>query len=132
MEQTNKRTVSVAPCRNPNVGKSTLFNTLTGMNQHTGNWPGKTVGSAVGRFSYKDAEFTLTDLPGTYSLISTSTDEEIARDFICSDDPDVTVAVADACCLERNLSLILQIRSITPNMILCVNLLDEAKKRKSR
>lgn len=130
MEQTNKRTVSVALAGNPNVGKSTLFNTLTGMNQHTGNWPGKTVGSAVGRFSYKDAEFTLTDLPGTYSLISTSTDEEIARDFICSDEPDVTVAVADACCLERNLSLILQIRSITPNMILCVNLLDEAKKKK--
>ena len=130
MEQENKKIVRVALAGNPNVGKSTLFNTLTGMNQHTGNWPGKTVGSAVGRFSYKDTDFVITDLPGTYSLISTSTDEEIARDFICSDERDVTVAVADACCLERNLALVLQIRSITPNMILCVNLLDEARKKK--
>ena len=130
MVKTENKSITIALAGNPNVGKSTLFNALTGMNQHTGNWPGKTVGSAVGRFHYKDTDFIITDLPGTYSLISSSIDEEIARDYICSDAPDLTVAVADACCLERNLALILQIRSITPNMVLCVNLLDEAKKKK--
>ncbi|NLX64827.1 MAG: ferrous iron transport protein B [Clostridiaceae bacterium] len=120
----------VALAGNPNVGKSTLFNNLTGLNQHTGNWPGKTVTNAQGRFLHKGKGFILVDLPGIYSLMANSVEEEVARDFICFGDPDATVIVADATCLERNLNLVLQTLEITNNAILCVNLLDEAKNKK--
>lgn len=119
----------IAFAGNPNVGKSTVFNQLTGLKQHTGNWPGKTVSNARGKFYYMDKEFTLVDLPGTYSLISSSAEEEIARDFICFGNSDAVVIVVDATCLERNLNLVLQIKEITPNIIVCVNILDEAKKK---
>ncbi len=115
---------------NPNVGKSTVFNQLTGLNQHTGNWPGKTVSNAQGRYKYRDTEYILVDIPGTYSLMSNSEEEEIARDFICFGNPDTTVIVADATCLERNLNLVLQTLEITSKVIVCVNLLDEAKRKK--
>ncbi|SHF93034.1 Ferrous iron transport protein B [Dysgonomonas macrotermitis] len=116
----------VALAGNPNTGKSTVFNTLTGLRQHTGNWPGKTVATAMGSFSYLDKTFKLVDLPGTYSLLSTSEDEEIARDFILFGKPDVTIVVADAGRLERNLNLALQILEITDKAVLCLNLMDEA------
>ena len=112
---------------NPNVGKSTVFNNLTGLRQHTGNWPGKTVTRAEGAFSFRDKRYKLVDLPGTYSLMSTSTDEEIARDFILFGRPDVTVIVTDATRLERNLNLVLQVLEITDRVVVCVNLIDEAK-----
>lgn len=115
---------------NPNVGKSTLFNRLTGMNQHTGNWPGKTVSNAKGKCRHKDAEFILVDIPGTYSLMANSEEEEVARDFICFGKPDATVIVADATCLERNLNLVLQTLEITSKVVVCINLLDEAKRKK--
>ena len=115
---------------NPNVGKSTIFNSLTGMHQHTGNWPGKTVANATGDFSYNGTNFLLVDIPGTYSILSTSEEEEIARDYICFGKPDCTIIVVDATCLERNLNLVFQVMEITNNVILCVNLLDEAKKKK--
>lgn len=115
---------------NPNVGKSTVFNALTGMNQHTGNWTGKTVSNAAGECTYLDKKFLLVDIPGTYSIITHSKEEEIASTFICSDVSDATVVVVDATCLERNLNLVFQIMDITPNVIVCVNLLDEAKKKK--
>lgn len=114
---------------NPNVGKSTVFNGLTGLNQHTGNWPGKTVTNAQGKCKHKDINFVLVDLPGTYSLMSNSEEEEIARDFICFANPDVTVITTDATCLERNLNLVLQTIEITKNVVVCVNLLDEAKRK---
>ncbi|MCE5235078.1 MAG: ferrous iron transport protein B [Eubacteriales bacterium] len=114
---------------NPNVGKSTVFNALTGLKQHTGNWPGKTVQNARGYFFHAGKEHVLFDLPGTYSLLANSAEEEIARDFICFSRPDVTVVVADATCLERSLNLVLQVREITKNTVLCVNLMDEAKKK---
>ena len=122
----------VALAGNPNVGKSTVFNSLTGLNQHTGNWPGKTVTNAQGRYRYKDKNFIMVDIPGTYSLMANSTEEEIARDFICFGGPDAVVVVADATCLERNLNLVLQIIEITDKVVLCVNLMDEAKKKKIR
>ena len=103
----------VALAGNPNTGKSTVFNNLTGLKQHTGNWPGKTVTRAEGGFEFSDKKFKLVDLPGTYSLLSTSTDEEVARDFILFGQPDVTVVVVDATRLERNLNLVLQILEIT-------------------
>ena len=115
---------------NPNVGKSTVFNALTGLNQHTGNWPGKTVTIAQGGYSYHDNNFILVDLPGTYSLMSNSADEEVARDFICFGNPDVIIIVVDATCLERNLNLVLQTVEISSNVVLCVNLMDEAKRKK--
>ena len=114
---------------NPNVGKSTVFNNLTGLNQHTGNWPGKTVTNATGSHIHKGKEFTLVDIPGTYSLMANSVEEEVARDFICFGNPDATIVVIDATCLERNLNLVLQTLEITNNVILCVNLMDEAKRK---
>ena len=127
---TNENKNIIALAGNPNVGKSTVFNSLTGLKQHTGNWPGKTVANAVGTFKHENKEYTIVDLPGTYSLMSNSKEEEIARDFICSAKSDAVVVVADATCLERNLNLVLQILEITPKCILCVNLMDEAKKKK--
>ena len=120
----------VALAGNPNTGKSTVFNALTGLRQHTGNWPGKTVTRAEGGFKYANKRYKLVDLPGTYSLLSTSTDEEIARNFILFGRPDVTVIVADATRLERNLNLVLQIIEITDRAVLCLNLMDEAKRHK--
>ena len=120
---------TVAFAGNPNVGKSTIFNNLTGMHQHTGNWPGKTVSNASGICNYMNKKFLLIDLPGTYSLMSNSAEEEIARDYICFGKPDVTVVVVDSTCLERNLNLVFQTIELTKNVIVCVNLLDEAKKK---
>ncbi|MBN1964510.1 MAG: 50S ribosome-binding GTPase [Anaerolineae bacterium] len=118
----------VALAGNPNTGKSTVFNALTGLRQHTGNWPGKTVARAEGGFLYEDRRFKLVDLPGTYSLLSASVDEEIARDFILFGQPNVTVIVVDATRLERNLNLVLQILEITDKAVVCLNLMDEAER----
>lgn len=118
----------VALAGNPNTGKSTVFNVLTGLRQHTGNWPGKTVVRAEGAFEYNAQKFKLIDLPGTYSLLSTSQDEAVARNFILFGKPDVTVIVVDAGRLERNLNLVLQILEITNKAVLCLNLMDEAKR----
>jgi Fe2+ transport system protein B len=118
----------VALAGNPNTGKSTIFNALTGLRQHTGNWPGKTVSRAEGSFSYGDHQYKIVDLPGTYSLLSTSLDEEVARNFILFGQPDVTVIVADATRLERNLNLVLQILEITDRAVVALNLIDEARR----
>ena len=115
---------------NPNVGKSTVFNNLTGLRQHTGNWPGKTVTRAEGGFGYDGRRYKLVDLPGTYSLLATSLDEEIARDFILFGQPDVTVVVVDATRLERNLNLVLQVLEITDRCVVCLNLMDEARRHR--
>ena len=122
----------IAVAGNPNTGKSTVFNSLTGLRQHTGNWPGKTVTNAQGRYSYNDKSFVLVDLPGTYSIMSNSVEEEVARDFICFGNPHTTVVVTDATCLERNLNLVLQILEITNKVVVCVNLLDEAERKTIR
>ena len=119
----------IALAGNPNVGKSTVFNGLTGMNQHTGNWPGKTVTNAQGFCSTKNNSYVFVDLPGTYSLMAHSSEEEVARNFICFSKPDAIVVVCDATCLERNLNLCLQTIEITKNVIVCVNLMDEARKK---
>jgi ferrous iron transport protein B len=119
----------VALAGNPNTGKSTVFNALTGLRQHTGNWPGKTVVRAEGAFGVAGRRYKLVDLPGTYSLLSTSLDEEVARDFILFGQPDVTVVVVDATCLERNLNLVLQVLEITNRVVVCLNLMDEARRR---
>jgi len=118
----------VALAGNPNTGKSTVFNALTGLRQHTGNWPGKTVSRAEGGFSYGDHRYKLVDLPGTYSLLSTSPDEEVARNFLLFGRPDVTVVVVDATRLERNLNLALQVLQITDRAVICLNLVDEARR----
>ncbi len=120
---------TIALAGNPNVGKSTIFNGLTGLHQHTGNWPGKTVSNACGICSYNNNNFLFVDIPGTYSLMSNSQEEEIARDYICFGNPDATVIVLDATCIEKNLNLVFQSMEITDNIIVCVNLLDEAKKK---
>ncbi|MGN1456612.1 MAG: ferrous iron transport protein B [Acutalibacteraceae bacterium] len=125
----NIHSYTVALAGNPNVGKSTVFNALTGMKQHTGNWPGKTVSIAHGYFSFNNCEFELVDLPGTYSIDANSPDEEVARDEICSGKDDCVIVVADATCLERNLNLVLQILEITSKVVVCVNLIDEARKK---
>ena len=122
----------IALAGNPNTGKSTVFNALTGLKQHTGNWPGKTVLRAEGSFIHRNNKILLVDLPGTYSLLATSADEQVARDFICLGRPNATVVVTDATCLERNLNLVLQVMEITPKVVVCVNLMDEAKRRKIR
>lgn len=119
----------IALAGNPNVGKSTVFNALTGMNQHTGNWPGKTVTNAQGYCSGKQHSYVLVDIPGTYSLMAHSAEEEVARNFICFGEPDAVVVVCDATCLERNLNLVLQTIEITSQVIVCVNLMDEAKRK---
>ncbi len=120
----------VALAGNPNTGKSTVFNALTGLRQHTGNWPGKTVTRAEGGFVYADKRYKIVDLPGTYSLLSTSTDEEVARNFILFGQPDVTVIVVDATRLERNLNLVLQVLEITNRAVVCLNLIDEARRHR--
>ena len=119
----------IALAGNPNVGKSTVFNALTGLNQHTGNWPGKTVSNAQGYCRTKKRGYVLVDIPGTYSLMAHSAEEEVARNFICFGGPDAVVVVCDATSLERNLNLVLQTVEISKNVIVCVNLMDEAKKR---
>ena len=129
-ETKRKSTYTIALAGNPNVGKSTIFNNLTGMNQHTGNWTGKTVANATGYFEYRGEQYKIVDIPGTYSIMSHSEEEEIARNYICFGNPDATIVVVDATSLERNLNLVLQITEITNNLIVCVNLLDEAKKKK--
>jgi ferrous iron transport protein B len=119
----------VALAGNPNTGKSTLFNALTGLRQHTGNWPGKTVTRAEGGFEFNKVRYKLVDLPGTYSLLSASHDEEVARDFLLFGRPDATIVVVDATALERNLNLVLQVLEITDRVIVGVNLMDEAKRK---
>ncbi len=123
----NKRNIAFAG--NPNVGKSTLFNLLTGMKQHTGNWTGKTVDLAYGESEADGKVYTLVDVPGAYSLMAHSKEEEIARDYICFGQSDGVVVVCDATCLERNLNLVLQISELSPNMLVCLNLCDEAKRK---
>ena len=120
----------VALAGNPNTGKSTVFNHLTGLRQHTGNWPGKTVARAEGAFVHGGKRFKLVDLPGTYSLLADSVDEEVARDFVLFGQPDCTVIVCDATVLERNLHLALQILQITGRVVVCANLIDEADRKR--
>ena len=119
----------VALAGNPNTGKSSVFNAITGLKQHTGNWPGKTVTRAEGGYKFNGRRYKLVDLPGTYSLLSAAQDEEIARDFILFGRPDCTIVVTDATCLERNLNLVLQVLEISDQVVVCVNLMDEARRK---
>jgi ferrous iron transport protein B len=120
----------VALAGNPNTGKSSVFNAITGLRQHTGNWPGKTVARAEGGYRFNGKRYKLVDLPGTYSLLSAAQDEEIARDFILFGRPDCAVVVTDATCLERNLNLVLQVLEISDRVVVCVNLMDEARRKR--
>ncbi|MCF8010230.1 MAG: 50S ribosome-binding GTPase [Clostridiales bacterium] len=120
----------IALAGNPNTGKSTLFNALTGLRQHTGNWPGKTVLQSKGTYIYNTRKYLVVDLPGTYSLLANSVEEEVARDFICFAKPEVTIVVVDSTCMERNLNMVLQVMEITSNVIVCLNLIDEARRKK--
>lgn len=126
---TSEKEPVIALAGNPNTGKSTVFNALTGLRQHTGNWPGKTVLQAAGSFIHNGQRYTLIDLPGTYSLLANSVEEQVARDFICFARPDATVVVVDATCLERNLNIVLQVIEITGKVIVCLNLMDEARRK---
>ena len=128
-EVQKKKQRVIALAGNPNVGKSTLFNQLTGLHQHTGNWAGKTVAHAKGVAEYNERSYLFVDLPGTYSLFAHSGEEEVARDFICFGAPDAVLLVCDATCLARNLNLVLQTLEITRRVVVCVNLLDEAKRK---
>jgi len=119
----------IALAGNPNTGKSTLFNALTGLKQHTGNWPGKTVTRAEGGYQFNNVRYKIVDLPGTYSLLSASQDEEVARDFILFGQPDCTIVVTDATALERNLNLVMQVLEITDKVVVAVNLMDEARRK---
>lgn len=121
--------ITVALAGNPNVGKSTIFNKLTKMKQHTGNWIGKTIDISEGNINYKNTKYKIIDIPGTYSLLSNSLEEDIARDYICFKNPNITVIVCDASCISRNLNLVLQTLEITKNVILCINFIDEANKK---
>ena len=126
----NTDDIVIALAGNPNVGKSTVFNALTGMNQHTGNWTGKTVATACGAFTRNGKKYITVDLPGTYSLFTHSVEEEVARDFILSEKADACITVCDATCLERNHNLVLQIIEITPRTVVCITLMDEARRKK--
>ena len=125
----HKPTKTIALIGNPNVGKSTLFNKLTGMHQHTGNWSGKTVSLAKGSFSTQDVQYELIDLPGTYSLLPHSAEEKVTLDFLLKEKPDLVMVVCDATCLERNLLLALQVKSVCSQVLLCINLMDEAARK---
>ena len=129
-KQPAKKTYTIGLAGNPNVGKSTVFNALTGLHQHTGNWPGKTVSNARGTYKHRGNDYLLVDIPGTYSLKANSQEEQVASDFILSKQYDALVVVCDATSLERNLNLILQILEITNRVVVCINLMDEAKRKK--